>query len=999
MPRLTKCSIALVILACPPVDAASYYTQRPEDPKAVYLTRDAFGAQADGIGDDTDALQKAIDAVATQTTRGILFVPEGKYRLSKAIRIWPGVRVIGYGRARPTFVLRAGTPGFQGEPAYVFHFVGSLPGRPGGAGFVFTARSQSAEAIDFSAPVRDANPGTFYSALSNVDVVIEERNPGAVAVRATYAQHCFLAHMDFHLSDALAGIQDGGNVGEDLRFFGGKFGISTVTPSPGWQFTLVDTTFAGQSVAAIRSELSGLTLIRPQFRDVPTALSMSPELGEQLWIKDGRMERIAGPALLVGDERNSRNQINIDNLVADRVPVFAAFRQSGKQIRAPAPIYRVASLSHGLHIEGSGVTADQFLLETRSDIEPLSRLPPPVPTDIAALPPQSTWVNVRDVGVRGDAVSDETEALRRAIARHRTLYFPLGAYKISGTLRLRPDTVLIGLHAGATRIFLPDGAPAFQGTGTPVPMIEAPAGGSNIVMGLGVYTNGVNSRAVAVEWMAGARSLMNDVRFLGGHGTAQLSGEPEPIYNENRTADPDPARRWDSQYPSLWITNGGGGTFLDIWTPSPYAQAGLVISHTSTPGRIYQMSSEHHVRYEVKLDHVANWEIYALQLEEERGESGFALPVEIADSNNVLLANLFVYRVISSYQPFPTAVRVTKSRDIRFRGFHSWTNSKAAFDSAIVDAANGVDLRQHEFACVTLSDRPVRAPVSRESAVLEPGSVVKRLSGGFHRLAGGAVDRSGRFYAVDARWQRIYRWTEQNPWPELIADDPLEPVNLAFDATDHLLVVSQTGSVYALSPDDPQRSFRLLQPQPATARSGLTALIPQNYWTNGYKVATGQWPRRISQFVSADGSTFLAAGEDFVTGRLSWGVKDHDLLRAYALTPVPSGSTAYITLEWHGKTYAASVDESGNVVSTKLFAERGGEAVIADEAGNVYIADGQIFVHDPSGRLIEVITVPERPLGLAFGGRDRRTLYIPAGSSLFAVRISLTTTTSPKETP
>jgi sugar lactone lactonase YvrE len=72
--------------------------------------------------------------------------------------------------------------------------------------------------------------------------------------------------------------------------------------------------------------------------------------------------------------------------------------------------------------------------------------------------------------------------------------------------------------------------------------------------------------------------------------------------------------------------------------------------------------------------------------------------------------------------------------------------------------------------------------------------------------------------------------------------------------------------------------------------------------------------------------------------------------------------------------------------SPKLFAERGGEAVVADSAGNVYIAEGQIFVYDPAGRLIEIIAVPERPLGLAFGGKDRRTLYIPAGESLYAVR-------------
>jgi sugar lactone lactonase YvrE len=486
--------------------------------------------------------------------------------------------------------------------------------------------------------------------------------------------------------------------------------------------------------------------------------------------------------------------------------------------------------------------------------------------------------------------------------------------------------------------------------------------------------------------MSGANSMMNDVRFLGGHGTAQLSGDPEPIYNENKTADPDSRRRWDSQYPSLWITDGGGGTFMDIWTPSPYAQAGMLISRTSTPGRVYQMSSEHHVRAEVKLDHVSNWEIYALQLEEERGESGFALPVEITHSSNVTLANLFIYRVISSYQPFPSAVRIAESREIRFRNFHCWTNSKAAFDNAIVDAGNRIELRQHEFAWTTLSDRRSTPPSAVKSVVLEEGGKVEKLTGGFYRLAGGTVDPTGRFYAVDAHRQRIYRWTERNPTPELIADQPLAPVNLATDKAGDLLVVSYAGAVYALVPDRPEESIQVLKPQPAADRPGLTAIITQNYWTYGDAVAKGESPKRPSQFVAPDGTVFLPAGTDFMTGQLSWGVKDHDILRAYGLTPVTPGKRVFITLERDGKTYSASTDSFGNLSSPKLFAERGGEAVVADSAGNVYIAEGQIFVYDPAGRLIEIIAVPERPLGLAFGGKDRRTLYIPAGESLYAVR-------------
>jgi sugar lactone lactonase YvrE len=70
----------------------------------------------------------------------------------------------------------------------------------------------------------------------------------------------------------------------------------------------------------------------------------------------------------------------------------------------------------------------------------------------------------------------------------------------------------------------------------------------------------------------------------------------------------------------------------------------------------------------------------------------------------------------------------------------------------------------------------------------------------------------------------------------------------------------------------------------------------------------------------------------------------------------------------------------------KLFAEQGGEGVTVDERGNVYIAAGQIYVYNPAGQLIDTIQVPERPLQVVFGGKDRQTLFIPARSSLYSVR-------------
>ncbi len=239
---LKTITTAVVLLtAVVPLCASSYYSSRPDDAKAVSLTREQFSFRGDGVADDTNSMQQAIDRVQETQGQGIVLVPSGRYRLTETIYIWPGIRVIGYGSTRPTFVLGPNTAGFQKGPAYMVFFAG---GRPG-----YTRKSNRRPTSHDDNVPEDANPGTFYSALSNIDFEIQDGNPGAVGVRAHYAQHCFLAHIDFRIGSGLAGIHDGGNVAQDVHFFGGQYGIWTRKPSPGWQFTVIDATFEGQREA------------------------------------------------------------------------------------------------------------------------------------------------------------------------------------------------------------------------------------------------------------------------------------------------------------------------------------------------------------------------------------------------------------------------------------------------------------------------------------------------------------------------------------------------------------------------------------------------------------------------------------------------------------------------------------------------------------------------------------------------------------------------------
>lgn len=142
-----------------------------------------------------------------------------------------------------------------------------------------------------------------------------------------------------------------------------------------------------------------------------------------------------------------------------------------------------------------------------------------------------------------------------------------------------------------------------------------------------------------------------------------------------------------------------------------------------------------------------------------------------------------------------------------------------------------------------------------------------------------------------------------------------------------------------------------------------------------------------AHFVSPDGTTILPVGADFLNGAVSWGVKSSPPLRSFGLARAVPGQPFYVSDEAALTTWVADVTAEGALANFRVFAEQGSEGVAVDARGNVYLAAGQILVYDPAGQFLETIAVPERPLQLVFGGADRQTLFIPACTSLYAVRV------------
>lgn len=991
-----------ISLTAKDIRSISIYQLKPVDQQAVYFTADEYQIKADGKTDVSEQLQAAINKIKTEIGYGIVFIPEGKYLISKTIYVPGSVRLIGYGKNRPEIILAKNSPGFQtvSEESrypenYMIFFTGGLvtEGRPAG----------------------DAGTGTFYSAISNIDLRIEDGNPVAVAMRTHYAQHGFFSHMVINAGNGRACISEVGNEIEDVAFIGGDYGITANQTSPSWPVAMIDTYFEGQKVAAIQTNNTGLAIVNMQVRNVPVVVDIKDGEIDRLYMENCILENVKTAGIIISMEDHVQTQVNLLDVSCRNVPVLASYRQSGKKVNVAEKMYKVKEFVYGLVMDD--LASNSEIKEIKS-IEPLNQFPAALPKDIPSLPGMETWVNIRDLGAKGDGETDDTKVFKDAIAGHKVIYMPQGFYRISETLKMAPGTRLIGLHPWGTQFVLKESEPGFSGFGAPVPMVESSEGGDDMLNGIGISTGGFNYRAVACKWMAGKDSYMNDVKFVGGHGSLRPVRRQADQPGQNRQGGFNPSQRnvsspenpvavqgvdlaWDNQYWSLWITKNGGGTFKDLWTANTYATTGLYVSNTSTPSRMYAISLEHHVRNEARFDNVSNWKIYAFQLEEESREGKECQSVEMSDCKNISFNNFWNYRVIRVTTPKQFGVRIWNCEDIRFRNIKNYTQKLVVTEFPVYDVNRELPLYPWEIAKVTITGKEK----PNKNVTLEKGKVEK-LASDLYFPTGIASDSKGNIYFCETLKKRIYKWSAESNTLKLFADYPLQPFAIATDTKDNLLVTFRydpqpgymvngkqetvkklpddnpgysgwgnsgwAALMYSVNPADPDETFTPLKRVSNTMVKDLARVIyPSSRYRSDFLKNATYWPD--SSFLAPDGVTIIP--------------ELYDMGRCASLSAAIPGKTFYMANELPKKFYSFSVDQSGKLYNMKEIHGRGEYGYAVDNEGNLYIADGQIFIYDKSGKETGRINISERPISVCFGGKGNDILFITTNSSLYGLRI------------
>ena len=129
-------------------------------------------------------------------------------------------------------------------------------------------------------------------------------------------------------------------------------------------------------------------------------------------------------------------------------------------------------------------------------------------------------------------------------------------------------------------------------------------------------------------------------------------------------------------------------------------------------------------------------------------------------------------------------------------------------------------------------------------------------------------------------------------------------------------------------------------------------------------------------------------------GELQLLVDDFD--RPNGLAFSPDERTLYIDDTVRRQLRAFDVSEDGSLSNSRVFAhmesdmEGGPDGVKLDVEGNIYCTGpGALWVYEPNGRLVDVLIGPQRPANLAFGGEDRRTLYLTARTGVYTLRTKL----------
>ena len=276
-------------------------------------------------------------------------------------------------------------------------------------------------------------------------------------------------------------------------------------------------------------------------------------------------------------------------------------------------------------------------------------------------------------------------------------------------------------------------------------------------------------------------------------------------------------------------------------------------------------------------------------------------------------------------------------------------------------------------------------PGAATKPVIAPGATLQKVSSAFEFTEGPAVDRQGNVYFTDQPNNRILKWS---PGGEITTF--LEPSGRAngmyFDRRRNLLACAdEKNELWSIAPD--KKVTVLLKDFRGNLLNGPNDLWvrPDNalYFTDPlYK--RPYWKREPSTQQGGEHVYFMSPTRDVIR-RVT-----EDLKQPNGIIGTPDGRILYVSDIGAGRTYAYDVIKDGALKNQRLFCAQGSDGMTIDQRGNVYLTGQGVTVFDSRGEKLAHIEVPEPwTANVCFAGRDRKTLFLTAGKSVYTLRMTV----------
>lgn len=264
-----------------------------------------------------------------------------------------------------------------------------------------------------------------------------------------------------------------------------------------------------------------------------------------------------------------------------------------------------------------------------------------------------------------------------------------------------------------------------------------------------------------------------------------------------------------------------------------------------------------------------------------------------------------------------------------------------------------------------------------KASVVATDAKVEKLAGGFRFTEGPAADARGNIFFSDIPNNRIHKWSLDGKLTTF-REDSGGANGLYFDQKGNLLACEGGGR--RLVSIDPKGNVTVL----ADKYDGKPFNSLNDLWIDpkgGVYFTDPRYGRRDNMQQDGEHVYYLTPDRRKVIRVID------DMVRPNGIIGTRNGEKLYVADHGGKKTFVYKINEDGTLSNKKLFAPEGSDGVTTDNQGNVYLTTKVVAVYNKKGEKIEEIEVPEQPANVTFGGRDKKTLFITARTSLYAVRM------------